>query len=78
MTLLQDNTSTIGSIKAGQGSFKRTKHVKVRYFWIKALVDNGDLVLKWVSTKAMVADVLSKPVVGGLFASLLILLLCLW
>jgi hypothetical protein len=78
IVLLQDNTSTISSIEQGHGTFKRTKHINVRYFWMKMLIDDGDLVLKWVSTKEMVADILSKPLVGSLFVSLLVLLLCWW
>ena len=76
ITLLQDNTSTIKGIEDGHGTWKRTKHIRVRYFWLKTLIDSGEMVVKWVPSKELVADILTKPVVGVLFVSLLILLLC--
>ena len=44
--------------------------MKVNNSVIKALVESGDLVLKWISIKEMVVELLSEPVV-----SLLILIL---
>ena len=76
ITLLQDNTASIKFIEEGHGTWKRTKHIKVRYFWLKMLIDSGDMVVKWIPSKKLVADILSKPVTGGLFITLLILLLC--
>ena len=76
ITLLQDNTASIRFIKEGHGTWKRTKHIKIRYFWLKMLIDSGDMVVKWVPSKNLVADILSKPVTGSLFITLLILLLC--
>jgi hypothetical protein len=65
--MYQDNKSTILGIEKGGGSFKRTKHIKIRFFWVKALVDEGVLRIEYVPTVEMVADMLTKPLVGVAF-----------
>ena len=65
--MYQDNKSAIISMEKGGGSFKRTKHIKIRYFWLKALVDEGVLKFEYVQTAEMVADILTKPLVGPVF-----------
>ena len=71
----QDNKSTIIIANQGTGTFKRTKHIRVRYFWVKDLIDQGLLTVDYVPTKEMVADILSKPLVGAQFKYLLAKLL---
>jgi hypothetical protein len=44
--------------KTGTGSFKRAKHIEVRFFWMKALLDEE---LIYMSTDELVADILTKP-----------------
>jgi hypothetical protein len=65
--MYQDNKSTILSMEKGGGSFKRCKHIKIRYFWLKALVDEGLLKFEYVQTAEMVADMLTKPLIGPVF-----------
>jgi hypothetical protein len=65
--MYQDNKSAIMSMEKGGGSFKRTKHIKIRYFWLKALVDEGLLRFEYVQTAEMVADMLTKPLIGPVF-----------
>lgn len=69
--LEQDNTAAIGFVSKGKGSFKRSKHIKVRYFWLKGLVEAGDLSITYVKTADMIADILTKPLVGAKFRYLL-------
>ena len=71
VTMAQDNMSTMRVSAQGTGTYKRSKHIKVRYYWLKELIDTGVLVLLYVPSKEMVADVLSKPVVGAQFYYLL-------
>jgi hypothetical protein len=66
-TLYQDNKSAIQMAKKGSGTFKRAKHIKVRWFWIKDLVDLKLIVIEYISTDEMIADVLTKPVLGTKF-----------
>jgi hypothetical protein len=39
--MLVDSTCAMQMIKQGTGSFKRAKHIKVHYFWLKDLIDQG-------------------------------------
>ena len=71
----QDNQSAMQIAMQGKGTFKRTKHIKVRFFWIKDLIDSGLMVFKYVMSSEMVADILSKPTVGSKFQYLLAKLL---
>ena len=58
-------------IEKGRGSFKNTKHIRVRHFFITDLVKSGKIVLVWQSTKDMVSDILSKGVTYAVFVHLL-------
>jgi KUP system potassium uptake protein len=69
-TFLQDNKSAIVAGNRGSGSFKRTKHIHVRYFWIHEQVKNGVMKLVYTPTLEMVADVLTKPLAGDKFKGL--------
>ena len=44
------------------GSFKRTKHLIGRQNFVRERVQNGDIVLAYLPTKDMPADILTKPV----------------
>jgi hypothetical protein len=71
----QDNTCSMQLLKMGTGSFKRSKHVKVRYFWLKELIDEGRIILKYVKSEEMVSDLLTKSITGAKFRNLRKLLL---
>ena len=44
-------------------------------FFIKDRIDNGDIKVEYLHTKSMIADYLTKPLVGELFYKLRDLLL---
>jgi hypothetical protein len=67
VTIQQDNKCSMEILRAGTGSFKRAKHIKVRFFWLKELIDTGRVLLKYVATGELVADILTKPLTGGTF-----------
>ena len=71
VTIYQDSTCSIAMLKQGTGSFKRAKHIKVRFFWLKDLIDSGDIILKYCKSEELVADILTKPVTGSKFGYLL-------
>ena len=71
----QDNQSTIALTANGQSNSDRTRHIKVRYFWIKDRVDEGDIEIIYTPTEDMVADILTKPLQGEQFTRLRQLLL---
>ena len=63
----QDNQTAILNATRGYGSFKRSKHIKVRFFWLKFLVEDGTIEMVYVPTDELVADVLTKPMGGSKF-----------
>lgn len=69
--LFQDNSSTIHLVAKGRGNFSNTRHIRVRYYFIRDLVLGGELVIVWMSTTDMVADILTKGVTLGVFKYLL-------
>ncbi len=66
-----DSTCAMQMVKQGTGSFKRAKHIKVWYFWLKLLINEGLLELKYTPMEELVADVLTKPLMGWKFKYLL-------
>ena len=51
----------------GKSHSDRTKHIKLRYFFIKQYVDDGEFAITHCPTDLMVADVLTKPLHGEKF-----------
>jgi hypothetical protein len=66
-----DSTCAMQMMKQGTGSFKRAKHIKVRFFWLKELIDQGQIELVYTHTDELVADILTKPLSGWKFQYLL-------
>jgi hypothetical protein len=65
--IYQDNLSTMALIEKGRPASERTRHINIRYFFIKDKVQSGDIELKYLPTEEMVADILTKPLQGELF-----------
>ena len=64
----QDNESAIRLEKNGRRSCsQRTRHIDIRYFYIKDLVDKGIISIKHCPTELMIADFFTKPLQGALF-----------
>ena len=68
--IFQDNKSTIQLANNGPTSSKRTKHINIRYYFVKEKIDNGEVVIQHVPTSEMVSDVLTKPLNGSHFIKL--------
>jgi hypothetical protein len=69
--LYQDNLSAMLLEKNGRASSsKRTKHIHMRYFYIKDKVDQGCIRIEHCGTADMVADFFTKPLQGALFFKL--------
>lgn len=69
-TIFQDNMSTIAMVKRGHSSSERSRHINIRYFFVKDRVDQGDIKIEYRPTGEMLADVLTKPLQGTLFVKL--------
>jgi hypothetical protein len=69
--LYQDNMSAMLMEKNGrQSSTKRSRHINIRYFFVKDRVASGEVKIEHCPTKEMVADYFTKPLQGGLFYKL--------
>jgi hypothetical protein len=71
----QDNISTISLVKNGSSSSNRTKHISIRYFWLKDKIHTKDIEVQYLPTDEMIADLLTKPLHGAKFIQLRKLLL---
>ena len=57
--LLIDNQSTI-KLANNPTNHPKTKHIRVRYHFIRDAVHQGDINIKWIRTEAQAADPLTK------------------
>ena len=65
--IYQDNMSCMALVDRGRSAAERTRHINIRYFWMKERVDRGEAVIKHLGTKLMYANLLTKPVQGSQF-----------
>jgi len=65
--MLQDNQSTMALIEKGRSTSARTRHIGIRYFFVKDRVDSGELSIEYEPTMTMLADCMTKPLQGDLF-----------
>jgi hypothetical protein len=56
----QDNKSTIFMAEAGHGNHHRSKHIAVRFFYAKGLIDHDVIRIKHLGTDLMLADTFTK------------------
>ena len=64
----QDNKSTILLQKNGRASAgKRSRHLKIKYFFITDQVSNGKIEIEYCPTDDMTADFFTKPLHGSKF-----------
>ena len=64
ITLHQDNQSAIHMLTNGM-TFKRTKHMTVKVHFVRGLIEEGVLKLKYTPTDEMYADPYTKPYSGA-------------
>lgn len=63
----QDNKSTITLAEKGRSTSNRTRHVSIRYFFVKDRIESKDINVIHTGTEKMVADFFSKPLQGHAF-----------
>ena len=73
--LMQDNMSTIKLAEKGKSTSDRTRHIKIRYYFVNQFLENGEMKVKYCPTDEMIADILTKPLQGEKFRSLAMKLL---
>jgi hypothetical protein len=67
-TIFQDNTSTITMAYMGRGgSGSRTRHIDIKYFYIKQFLDSKALEIDHLGRDNMTADFFASPRQGSVF-----------
>ena len=67
--LHMDNQSTIAMIN-GAGNEEKRKHIGVKYHYVKQLVEQDIINVKWISSGDNIADIFTKPLSIQLFKGL--------
>jgi hypothetical protein len=71
----QDNQSTMILANKGHSTSVKTRHIGTRYFWVQDRIVRGEVILEYLATEDMAADILTKPLQGALFRKMRSLLM---
>jgi hypothetical protein len=69
ITIRCDNQSAIQLTK-NPDQRQKTKHIAIRYHYIREQQEQGEIDVKYVESKSQLADILTKPLPGSRFAHL--------
>jgi hypothetical protein len=65
--LFQDNQSTLHLGHTGEGYAGKAKHFRVRFHFIKEMIEDGEMILVYCPTDRMLADFLTKSLPAAQF-----------
>ena len=65
--IYQDNQSCMVLVERGRSGAERTRHIQIRYFWVKERVDTGEVRVEYLCSEDMYTNVLTKPLQGSQF-----------
>jgi hypothetical protein len=68
--IFSDNQASIYWCTEANVKHQATKHIDIRYKYVRELVTDGVINLKWIATKMMVADILTKHLPNTTFVFL--------
>jgi hypothetical protein len=63
----EDNKSAIILTERGSTDIGSVRYMRNRYFFIKQHLETKDVTVKHMPTESMIADILTKPLVGSLY-----------
>jgi hypothetical protein len=63
--VIYQSSSCMALLVAGRSSSERTRHIAIRYFWLKERIDNGEAVIEYQDSSDLFA--LTKPLQGPHF-----------
>jgi hypothetical protein len=64
-----DNQPAI-RISKNDSDHDRTKHINIKHYYIKELINEGHIDLKWISTHHQLADIFTKGLAAPTFTTL--------
>jgi hypothetical protein len=67
VVLHQDNLSCMALMKRGGPASERSRHIDIRYFWVKEKVDGKEAIVRHLATEKMFVNVMTKPLQGQQF-----------
>ena len=67
VVIYQDNQSCMALVERGRSGAERTRHIQIRYFWVKERVDTGEVRVEYLRSEDMFTNVLTKPLQGSQF-----------
>jgi hypothetical protein len=59
--------STIALANKGRSTSARTRHIAIRYFFVRDKMELGEVEIEHMPTAEMRADIMTKPLQGELF-----------
>lgn len=68
--LYQDNLSTIALVENGRSTNERSRHINIKFFFVSDRVKKGEIVIKYMPTNDMLADMFTKPLQGEKFRAM--------
>ena len=54
-------------MRRGRSATEKTRHIDIRYFWVKERVERGEAVVEHLRTEEMFANILTQPLQGSQF-----------
>jgi len=69
LTVYEDNQGAIALAKNPE-FHKRTKHIDIRYHFVREKVEDGQVMLEYCPTQEMLADLMTKPIAAAQFDAL--------
>ncbi len=68
--LMEDNESTIKMVQAGKPTTRQSRHINMRFYFVKQHVVSGEVVVVYCCTADMLADMCTKGLTGSTFVSI--------
>ncbi len=68
--LYQDNTAVVEILKKGPAAQLRTRHINIRYHFLGDMMRRNEIQIVYCKTEDMLADGLTKGLVGEAFRRL--------
>ena len=62
IAIMEDNTAAIALAKSSGARHSRSKHIELKWFWVRSMVQSGVVLPVYCPTKENISDLMTKPV----------------